>query len=54
MNAPVTGDVRIEVDGPVGRLRLNRPGQLHALDLPMCAAMLAALDGWRTDRPLRR
>ncbi|WP_174297266.1 enoyl-CoA hydratase/isomerase family protein [Sphingomonas bacterium] len=37
------------VEGATARLRLDRPRQLHALDLAMCEAMLAALDGWRTD-----
>ncbi|WP_174280079.1 enoyl-CoA hydratase/isomerase family protein [Sphingomonas bacterium] len=36
-------------DGRVGRLRLNRPRQLHALTTAMCAAMLDALEAWRTD-----
>ena len=37
------------VEGRVGRLRLNRPKQLHALNTAMCEAMLAALADWRTD-----
>ncbi len=50
MSGPVTtGDVLISVDGHVGRLRLNRPKALHALTMPMVEAMLAALDGWRSD-----
>jgi enoyl-CoA hydratase len=35
--------------GQVGRLRLNRPGALHALNTAMCAAMLDALEAWRGD-----
>ncbi|WP_174285951.1 enoyl-CoA hydratase/isomerase family protein [Sphingomonas bacterium] len=42
-------DVETRVDGPIGRIRLNRPKALHALNLPMCQAILAALDAWRTD-----
>jgi len=38
------------VEGRVGRIHLNRPKALNALDLPMIEAMQAALDGWR-DRP---
>lgn len=37
------------VDGQVGRLRLARPRQLHALNTAMCEAMLTALDRWRTE-----
>jgi transcription-repair coupling factor (superfamily II helicase) len=36
-------------DGRAGRLRLNRPKQLHALNTAMCEAMLGALEQWRTD-----
>ncbi|RUN76250.1 enoyl-CoA hydratase/isomerase family protein [Sphingomonas sp. TF3] len=45
----MTDDVVIEREGPVGRIRLNRPKALHALTTDMCVAMLAALDAWRTD-----
>ncbi|MBN9990720.1 enoyl-CoA hydratase/isomerase family protein, partial [Listeria monocytogenes] len=45
----MTSDVVIEGEGPVGRIRLNRPKALHALTTDMCVAMLAALDAWRTD-----
>ncbi|KLD79011.1 enoyl-CoA hydratase/isomerase family protein [Xanthomonas hyacinthi] len=45
----MTAPVLITVEGHVGRLRLNRPKALHALDLPMCAAMLEALLAWATD-----
>lgn len=37
------------VEGRAGRLRLDRPKALHALDEPMCAAMIAALQAWRGD-----
>lgn len=42
-------DVLIEVAGRVGRIRLNRPKAIHALNTGMCADMLAALDAWATD-----
>ena len=42
-------EVIAAVDGRVGRLRLNRPRQLHALTTAMCEAMLAALERWRGD-----
>jgi enoyl-CoA hydratase len=38
------------VEGRVGRIHLNRPKALNALDLPMIEAMQAALEDWR-DRP---
>jgi enoyl-CoA hydratase len=37
------------VEGNVGRLRLNRPKAIHALNQSMCAAMSAALLAWRDD-----
>ncbi len=37
------------VDNHVGRIRLNRPKALHALNHEMCDAMLAALEVWRED-----
>lgn len=42
-------DLLASVEGRVGRLRLNRPRAIHALTLPMCEAMLAALEAWRGD-----
>ncbi|MGH7041122.1 MAG: enoyl-CoA hydratase/isomerase family protein, partial [Acetobacteraceae bacterium] len=36
-------------DGRAGRLLLNRPKALNALDLPMIRAIAAALDAWRDD-----
>ncbi|EZP74518.1 Enoyl-CoA hydratase/isomerase [Sphingomonas paucimobilis] len=45
----MSGDVIIEVQGGVGRLQLNRPKALHALNLSMCRAMLDALAAWIND-----
>jgi enoyl-CoA hydratase len=45
----VTEDVLTFIEGHVGRIRLNRPKALHALNTAMCTAMLAALDGWASD-----
>ena len=45
----MTEDVLISVDGRVGRLSLNRPKAIHALNLPMCQAMIEALLEWRDD-----
>ncbi|MDT8758723.1 enoyl-CoA hydratase/isomerase family protein [Sphingomonas psychrotolerans] len=42
-------DVLISTEGRVGRIRLNRPKALHALNTGMCAAMLDALTTWRSD-----
>jgi enoyl-CoA hydratase len=42
-------DLLTQTEGAVGRLRLNRPQALHALNLTMCEGMLAALERWRTD-----
>lgn len=36
-------------EGKVGRLRLNRPKAIHALNEPMCRAMIDALVAWRSD-----
>src|SRR5579883_3149409 len=36
-------------DGRVGRIVLNRPQALNALDLPMIRACTAALRGWQSD-----
>ena len=41
--------VIVRIEGRLGRLSLNRPQALHALNLAMCEAMLAALDAWRDD-----
>ena len=45
----MTGEVLLQADGMVARIRLNRPKALHALNTAMCEAMLAALEAWRTD-----
>jgi len=41
--------VLARVEGGVGRLTLNRPAALHALNLQMCEVMLAAILSWRDD-----
>lgn len=45
----MTEDVLISAEGRVGRLSLNRPKAIHALNLPMCEAMTEALVTWRDD-----
>src|SRR3546814_4323896 len=47
--APMPEDLLISTDGRVGRLSLNRPKAIHALNLPKCEAMIDALVGWRGD-----
>ncbi|HEX8400172.1 MAG TPA: enoyl-CoA hydratase/isomerase family protein [Allosphingosinicella sp.] len=42
-------DVLTRIDGRAGRIRLNRPQALHALNQDMCRAMTDALVAWRTD-----
>jgi enoyl-CoA hydratase len=45
----MTNEVLIEVEGKAGRIRLNRPKAIHALNTGMCRAMLDALTAWRDD-----
>jgi enoyl-CoA hydratase len=45
----MTDDVIIKTEGKVGRIRLNRPKAIHALNTGMCAAALDALNAWRSD-----
>lgn len=47
--AGVDTSVSARRDGRVGRLLLNRPKALNALDLPMIRACAAALAAWRDD-----
>ena len=42
-------EVIARVEGGVGRLTLNRPGALHALNTGMCEIMTEALLAWRDD-----
>lgn len=45
----MTDEVITRVEGGVGRITLNRPEALHALNAPMCGAILSALKAWRGD-----
>jgi enoyl-CoA hydratase len=45
----MTEDVITRVEGAVGRITLNRPKALHALNLAMCEAMTEALLAWRVN-----
>jgi len=42
-------EVLTRIDGAVGRITLNRPKAIHALNRAMCDAMIAALLAWRND-----
>ena len=42
-------EVLTRIDGAVGRITLNRPRALHALNLAMCEIMTRALLDWRDD-----
>ncbi|QKR99064.1 enoyl-CoA hydratase/isomerase family protein [Sphingomonas sp. CL5.1] len=46
-------EVIVEKDGAVGRIRLNRPKALHALNTAMCESVLDALEAWRGDDAVR-
>lgn len=45
----MTTDVLTPIDAQAGRLRLNRPQAIHALNTAMCDAVLAALAAWEDD-----
>ena len=45
----MSDEVRVARDGGLGRLTLNRPQALHALNTGMCQALTAALTSWRDD-----
>ncbi|MBI1252596.1 MAG: enoyl-CoA hydratase/isomerase family protein [Alphaproteobacteria bacterium] len=48
-----TTDILARIEGNIGRLTLNRPDALHALNADMCAAMIEALLAWRDDPGVR-
>lgn len=45
----MTDDVLLLTEGPLGRIRLNRPRAIHALTHAMCDAISEALLAWRDD-----
>ncbi|MEG8039761.1 enoyl-CoA hydratase/isomerase family protein [Sphingomonas sp. LR60] len=49
----MTQDLITIVEGPVGRIRLNRPKALHALNTEMCQNILDALEAWRGEAAVR-
>jgi enoyl-CoA hydratase len=46
-------EVITRVEGGVGRITLNRPKAIHALNRGMCKAMIEALLAWRGDEAVR-
>ena len=46
-------DVFIRQEGSAGRITLTRPSALHALNTPMCAAILSAVRAWAEDPAIR-
>ena len=45
----MSNKVSVEVRRGVGRITLTRPSALHALNAPMCEAILSALERWADD-----
>ncbi|MEO1045179.1 MAG: enoyl-CoA hydratase/isomerase family protein [Pseudomonadota bacterium] len=45
----MTQDLIITTENRIGRISLNRPKAIHALNLPMCEGMIEALQGWAGD-----
>ena len=45
----MTHEIIARIEGRLGRITLNRPEALHALNTAMCAAMTNALRAWRDD-----
>ena len=53
MSDSPNADVLVSTQGPVARLRLNRPQAIHALTPEMCDTMSQALLGWRDDPEIK-
>lgn len=49
----MTDDVLIRTNGPIGHISLNRPKAIHALTLPMCHVISAALTEWAADETIK-
>ncbi len=49
MNTTDTNTILVRRDGRIGRITLNRPRALNALDLPMIRTMTTALADWQDD-----
>lgn len=42
----MTDEIILSEEGRIGRISLNRPGAIHALNLAMCEGMIGALTKW--------
>jgi 2-(1,2-epoxy-1,2-dihydrophenyl)acetyl-CoA isomerase len=51
--APMTEGLRVEIDGPVATLTLDRPAALNALTVPVKVALREALESLAVDRSVR-
>jgi enoyl-CoA hydratase len=50
MQSPISEDlVCVEIDGPIGIVRLNRPQKLNALNAPLATALAGQLDAFEAD-----
>jgi enoyl-CoA hydratase len=49
----MTDDIVAFTEGHVGRIRLNRPKAIHALNTAMCEAIIGRLEAWRTEDTVR-
>ena len=49
----MTSEVLTIAEGPIGRIRLNRPKAIHALTTAMCEGVLDALEAWRGEDAIR-
>jgi enoyl-CoA hydratase len=49
----MTGDVIIRIEGAAGRITLNRPKALNALNFAMTKAITATLEAWRDETRVR-
>ena len=49
----MTDKIIVGAEGRTGRIRLNRPNALHALDLDMVQAITAALQDWQDDSDVK-
>lgn len=45
----MTDDLIVRTEGRIGRISLNRPSAIHALNLDMCQGMIDTLVAWRDD-----
>ncbi len=46
----MTDDLILRTEGRIGRISLNRPSAIHALNLDMCTGMIDALQGWAKNK----